>query len=263
MTNRNPIVVFILCFVTFYIYQLIWLVKTKEEMNSSAQAGIPTAWLLIVPIANPDGRTCIPSDDQQEWDAELTNHYRHGTWKDGSPITHGGVRDYQPLPLERVKLRGGYVNANGIEPTSGWKFGRELNPEAWAVIDLAEQEYVDCVLDLHSCGAGPFLFTEMGPVPKVFHLRQSYVDGVMRTKLRDRDLGAKSWTVSGKRDWGMYHLEFLYQLTGCLPLCYEGPTGVQRGNPHTHQEIVDQYLTLFEAVIQTGALEGLRPEGST
>jgi hypothetical protein len=52
MTNRNPIVVFILCFVTFYIYQLIWLVKTKEEMNSSAQAGIPTAWLLIVPIAN-------------------------------------------------------------------------------------------------------------------------------------------------------------------------------------------------------------------
>ena len=85
----------------------------------------------------------------------------------------------------------------------------------------------------------------------------------MRTKLRARDLGAKPWTVSGKRDWGIYYLELLYKLTGCLPLCYEGPSGVQKGNPHTHEQIVDQYLTLFESVIEIGAIEGLRPEGTS
>jgi hypothetical protein len=51
MKNRNPIAVLLLVFVTFGIYALVWYVKTKEEMNSQG-ASIPTAWLLIVPIAN-------------------------------------------------------------------------------------------------------------------------------------------------------------------------------------------------------------------
>jgi Domain of unknown function (DUF4234) len=50
MTERNPILVFLLPVLTLGIYGLIWLVKTKEEMNQHG-AEIPTAWLLIVPIA--------------------------------------------------------------------------------------------------------------------------------------------------------------------------------------------------------------------
>lgn len=37
--------------VTFGIYALIWHVKTKNEMNNCG-ADIPTAFLIIVPIAN-------------------------------------------------------------------------------------------------------------------------------------------------------------------------------------------------------------------
>jgi hypothetical protein len=51
MTKRSPVAVFILPLVTFGIYALVWSVKTKNEMNSKG-ASIPTAWLLIVPIAN-------------------------------------------------------------------------------------------------------------------------------------------------------------------------------------------------------------------
>ena len=36
--------------VTFGIYSIVWFVKTKNELNSRG-AGIPTAWLIIVPIA--------------------------------------------------------------------------------------------------------------------------------------------------------------------------------------------------------------------
>jgi hypothetical protein len=43
--------VFLLPFVTFGIYALYWLVRTKTELNA-AGAKIPTAILLIVPIAN-------------------------------------------------------------------------------------------------------------------------------------------------------------------------------------------------------------------
>ena len=49
MTNRNPILVFFLPCITLGIYALVWLVKTKDEMNARG-AEIPTAWLLIIPI---------------------------------------------------------------------------------------------------------------------------------------------------------------------------------------------------------------------
>jgi hypothetical protein len=51
MTKRSPAMVLILSIVTFYIYMIVWLVKTKREMVKSG-ADIPTSWLLIVPVAN-------------------------------------------------------------------------------------------------------------------------------------------------------------------------------------------------------------------
>lgn len=49
--KRSPAFVIIISIITFGIYALYWLVKTKGEMNSLG-ADIPTAWLIIVPIAN-------------------------------------------------------------------------------------------------------------------------------------------------------------------------------------------------------------------
>ena len=51
MTKRSVVAVILLSMVTFGIYGLIWHVKTKNEMVL-AGADIPTAWLIIVPIAN-------------------------------------------------------------------------------------------------------------------------------------------------------------------------------------------------------------------
>ena len=51
ITQRNPVLVIVLSFVTFGIYAIYWVVKTKGEINSLG-AKIPTAWLMIIPIAN-------------------------------------------------------------------------------------------------------------------------------------------------------------------------------------------------------------------
>jgi hypothetical protein len=49
--HRNVFLVYFFSFITFGIYALYWMVSTKKEINSLG-AKIPTAWLLIVPIAN-------------------------------------------------------------------------------------------------------------------------------------------------------------------------------------------------------------------
>src|SRR4051812_11885695 len=51
MKTRSPAVVFILSFVTCFIYHIYFLVVTKVEMNERG-AEIPTAWLLLVPLVN-------------------------------------------------------------------------------------------------------------------------------------------------------------------------------------------------------------------
>ncbi len=49
--KRNVVMVYLLTAVTFGIYGLYWLYKTKEEINSLG-AEIPTFWLMIIPLAN-------------------------------------------------------------------------------------------------------------------------------------------------------------------------------------------------------------------
>ena len=51
MKKRQPLAVFFLPIITLGIYSLVWYVSTKEEMKARG-AVIPTAWLLIIPIAN-------------------------------------------------------------------------------------------------------------------------------------------------------------------------------------------------------------------
>jgi hypothetical protein len=51
MQERSPASVFFLSLITFGIYAIVWQVKTKTELNRQG-ANIPTAWLLIVPLAN-------------------------------------------------------------------------------------------------------------------------------------------------------------------------------------------------------------------
>ena len=49
MTNRNPLVVVLLTFITLGIYGLVWYVKTGREMRSKG-ASIPTAWIILIPL---------------------------------------------------------------------------------------------------------------------------------------------------------------------------------------------------------------------
>lgn len=51
MKQRSPAAVFFLSLITFGIYAIYWQVKTKGELNRLG-GNIPTAWLIIVPLAN-------------------------------------------------------------------------------------------------------------------------------------------------------------------------------------------------------------------
>ncbi|HLD39964.1 MAG TPA: DUF4234 domain-containing protein [Candidatus Nanoarchaeia archaeon] len=49
--HRNIFLVYLFTIITFGIYGIYWLISTKNEINRLG-AKIPTAWLIIIPIAN-------------------------------------------------------------------------------------------------------------------------------------------------------------------------------------------------------------------
>jgi len=49
--HRNIFLVYLFGIITFGIYFIYWSVSTKNDINSKG-GEIPTAWLMIVPIAN-------------------------------------------------------------------------------------------------------------------------------------------------------------------------------------------------------------------
>ncbi len=49
--HRNLFLVYFFSMITFGVYYIYWVVSTKNEINGLG-AKIPTAWLIIVPIAN-------------------------------------------------------------------------------------------------------------------------------------------------------------------------------------------------------------------
>jgi hypothetical protein len=49
--ERSVVAVVLLTLITFGIYYIYWFVVTKHEMVEQG-ADIPTAWLIIIPIAN-------------------------------------------------------------------------------------------------------------------------------------------------------------------------------------------------------------------
>ena len=52
MKHRSPAAVLLLPIITLGIHSLYWVVSTKTEINALVTEKVPTAWLLIVPIAN-------------------------------------------------------------------------------------------------------------------------------------------------------------------------------------------------------------------
>jgi len=114
---------------------------------------------VIVPCLNPDGRVRIPSDDPTTWTGEEQEKYRHGLYPDGSPIGWPACKVPHPRDPAEHAFLGGYFNNAGVNPLHGVFLPPDIAPETHAALALALKETPDCVLDLHSCGAGRLVRT--------------------------------------------------------------------------------------------------------
>ncbi|HUV38522.1 MAG TPA: M14 family zinc carboxypeptidase [Planctomycetota bacterium] len=215
--------------------------------------------LVVVGCANPDGRAHIPDDkdDPTTWTEEEVHAYRHGRYTGGEPATWPRCKAPLPASEDDYEYFGGYMNDAHVVPDHGYFLGPEYSPEAHALIQLALDEHVHCVLDCHSCESGPFMICGRDVLPKPLVEAQFRADGAFRQKLRERALGAKPWTVTGHTQT-LSLRELYWFIAGAQTHTFEAPNGMFPGNTWKHDQIVDMYLTLFEVFGSIGANENFR-----
>lgn len=107
--------------------------------------------LVLIPIANPDGRARVPIRMQKFRGTDLTVHefLNTGGYPDGSLIGWPQVKEFIPMDFERYGFAGGYPNDAGVNIQHDDFFG-EIQPETKALFYITKREKPDITLNMHT-----------------------------------------------------------------------------------------------------------------
>ena len=133
------------------ILNLIQMIETGKDFsgysNPLLSECIKDCRLLLMPVANPDGRARMPIDTMLGENEESFRHYAQGRWKDGTLCKWPGCKQVHPIK-DYVSHLGSYFNDDGINIIHDNFFG-DMAPETRAIFDIADEEAPDYTLHLH------------------------------------------------------------------------------------------------------------------
>jgi len=135
---------------------LISVIETGKDLRGKAWPEIAGQIakidrLVLIPVANPDGRARLPLRMAVHRGADFTVHeyLNTGGNPDGTIIGWPQIKEFIPLDFGKPGFPGGYPNDAGVNIMHDDFFGK-IQPETQALFDLAARERPDLVMNMHT-----------------------------------------------------------------------------------------------------------------
>ena len=221
--------------------------KTNHRLLELAQG----VRLVIIPIANPDGRARVEPDCMVGRTFEELRYWGQGTWRDGSLCGWPECKKTHPIK-DVAGFLGGYYNDDGINLMHD-NFFHHMARETGAILDICENEAADYVIHLHGGGniKGGMLPTDY--VTKECSLA---IDELYRRcqSVGDREgleffRGSVPDIPSGENPPSFNLVSATHHVCGAVAACYESNECIidDFTGPHlTHGQILRMHEILFE-----------------
>ena len=244
------------------LLNLISLLETGVDLagngNEALLALAKQARIVIVPVANPDGRTRVEPVGMVGLTGRDLRYWGQGTWKDGSLCGWPECKKVHPI-LGHEGFLGGYYNDDGINLMHD-NFFHPMAKETQALLDLCADEAPDFILHLHggSNSQGDLLQTAYVPVD----VQQAIVDLSKRcygARLKEElifEVSDMPEREAGKNPPSFNLASAAYHTCGGVSIVYESNEClIDEPGPHlTHAQITRMHMILFEETLRT-ALE--------
>ncbi len=234
--------------------------RGKEWMR--LQGNLGRCRVMIVPIANPDGRARCPYDSFVGIPVEEMTRIGQGTRKDGTPYGWPGVKQRHPM-RDDVGLLGAYFNDDGINLMHD-EFFDPMAAETKALLRVAREGAPDFILNLHSHAAAPEIIPT-SYVPRFCKEITAKFGERLVERYRREGLPAGG-IPEPKEDGEKYPppsfnlTSALHHVCGGVSMLFECPHGAKgwKYPQVTHEQILDVELILFEELLGFAA-EAPRP----
>ena len=149
------------------IVNLLAVLETGCDLRGKAwpalvDAAADVERIVLVPIANPDGRARVPLRMQTHHGQTFVvqEYLNTGGRPDGSLIGWPQCKEHIPLDFSTTQFPGGYPNDAGVNIQHDDFFGQR-QPETQALFDLTARERPDLILNMHTGAPGNNYFTRM------------------------------------------------------------------------------------------------------
>ena len=119
----------------------------RGDENAALMKAVKGIRLVIVPVCNPDGRARLPYESVLGMTMEEQRYWFQGTWKDGTLCDYPRCKKIHPIKAVSDHL-GSYFNDDGVNIMHD-NFFRPMARETQALLDLADEEKADFIIQLH------------------------------------------------------------------------------------------------------------------
>ena len=250
---------------TAAILNFIQMIETGKDfrnyINPFLAECINNCRLLMIPVANPDGRARMPFDTFHGMNYEQFRHWGQGRWKDGTLCEYPACKTIHPIK-DHVSFLGTYYNDDGINIVHDDFFGEKAN-ETRAIFEISERESPDVTIHLHGGGS---VINEIDHADHMPLYAKEWVQELkMRVKAETDKLGLPSLINQIRKEDFCPPRTFnlfsaLHFLCGTISILYESNqglnlTGERELDPawetvFSFEEILILHYVLFEQTIK-------------